>query len=467
MLTELRLQHFKSWRDTGSMRLAPVTAIFGSNSSGKTSLLQSLLMIRQTTQSPDRNRALDLGGPNALVDLGTYHDIQFRHQPERDLRLQVAWSVETQVQVRDLLKQARKKNAVLISSEDLSLEVSLAFSKKGADVRELSYGLGDARFTMARRANDDGYELSSSPEYTFVRTQGRAWPLPRPARFYGFPDQVRLYFQNAGFLSDLELSFEEMASRLHYLGPLRSDPQRQYIFSGGAPSDVGKRGELAIDALVASQQAGTKTSRGWQVGHKRRLPAIPMEQLVAEWLRELGLIHDFSVQALDERETLYRVEVTKSEGSVPVLLTDVGFGVSQVLPVLVLLAYARPGDTVILEQPEIHLHPAVQSRLADVLIEAAIARNVQVLVESHSEHLLARLQRRLAEGQLERGLEITPAECALYFCDQKGGESRLMELTVDAGGNITNWPREFFGNPLEDAVAMVEAVARREAVRES
>jgi predicted ATPase len=461
MFTALHLRNFKSWRDTGRIRLAPITAVFGSNSSGKSSLLQSLLLLRQTTESADRSRPLDLGGPNSLVDLGTYDDIVFRHNLESPLYIDVEWTESDSVQVIDLLQQARKKQSTLISSTNLGLEVTLDLKRKTAPVREVAYRLGDARFWMKRHP-DQRYELGSD-DYTFVRTQGRAWQLPSPTRFYGFPDQVRLYYQNAEFLADLELKFEQACGRIHYLGPLREDPKRQYIFAGGAPSDVGRRGELAIDALIATQADGRKISRGWGASKQRRLKAIPVEQLVAEWLKELGLIHSFELQALDDRRTLYRVQVRRTARSVPVLLTDVGFGISQVLPVLVLLAYANRGDTIILEQPEIHLHPAVQSGLADIIIETAQMRDIQVIVESHSEHLLTRLQRRIAEKDLPRGIAIRPDDVSIYFCEQVDDESEIAELQIDALGNITNWPRDFFGNPLEDSVAMIEAAARRDA----
>jgi predicted ATPase len=461
MFTALHLRNFKSWRDTNQVRLAPITAFLGANSSGKSSLLQSLLLLRQTTESADRSRVLDLGGPNSLVDLGTYDDIIFRHNQGSPLYIDVEWTEPDPVQVIDLLQQARKKQSTLISSTNLGLEVIIDLDRKTAPVKKVTYHLGDTSFWMARHP-DQRYELGSD-DYTFVRTQGRAWQLPPPTRFYGFPDQVRLYYQNAEFLADLELKFDQACGRIHYLGPLREDPKRQYIFAGGAPSDVGRRGELAVDALIATQADGRRISRGWQAGGKRHLKAIPVEQLVAEWLKELRLIHSFELQPLDDRKTLYRVQVRRTARSVPVLLTDVGFGISQVLPVLVLLAYANPGDTIILEQPEIHLHPAVQSGLADIIIETTRMRDIQVIVESHSEHLLTRLQRRIAEKDLSRGITIKPDDVSIYFCQYIDDESRISELEIDDFGNITNWPRDFFGNPLADSVAMMEAAARRDA----
>ncbi|BBY67773.1 DUF3696 domain-containing protein [Mycolicibacterium helvum] len=459
MLTRLELANFKSWRDTGRIELAPVTAFFGANSSGKTSILQSLLMLRQTVENPDRNQTLALSG---LADLGTYQDIIYGHREESPLRLFLKWQSEEPVEVFNIIERARKKSSVVEVSNELSLNAEIDIRSTQANVREMTYAVGDTTFSMIRKA-DNEYELMSN-RYEFKRTQGRAWPLPHPNKFYSFPDQVRLYYQNASFLSEIEFGFETACRNIRYLGPLREDPRREYIFSGGAPRDVGTRGELSINALIASRISERKISRGWTgPNHNRRLRRIPIEQVIAQWLSELGLISSFELESLDDRGTLYRVSVRQRPRSTPVLLTDVGFGVSQVLPVLVLLAYAQSGDTLILEQPEIHLHPAVQSGLADIILETALTRNIQVILESHSEHLLTRLQRRIAESHFGHHLRVKSTDVALYFCKQVEGESTLDQLEVDLFGNIANWPEEFFGDPLADRIAMLEAERRRKA----
>jgi len=460
-LTSLRLKNFKSWRDTGGIRLAPITALFGTNSSGKTSLLQSLLLLRQTSESPDRNRVFDLGGgASALVDLGTVSDLVFGHDLENAIGLSLSWREDEPFVIQDPLAQARKVKSIISESKDLAIQTEVISSKAGLDVLSTEFRVGSTTFSLTRQdAKRVEYELKSN-QFEFVRNPGRAWNLPRPARFYGFPDQVRLYYQNASFLSDLELKFEQQLSRIRYLGPLRDDPRRQYIYSGSTPSDVGRRGESAVDALIASDVAERRVTRGRDSrGHK--LPAMPVQVLVANWLKELELIHSFEVKPIGDRGTVYLVEVKRGPDSPAVLLTDVGFGVSQILPVLVALAYANEGDTVLLEQPEIHLHPAVQSGLADIMIEAALARNVQVIVESHSEHLLARLQRRMAEHNVLHGLELTPEDVAVYFVDYHNGQSKIQHLEMDIFGNIANWPKDFFGDRGAEILASLEAQAKR------
>jgi predicted ATPase len=321
-----------------------------------------------------------------------------------------------------------------------------------AVVQGMEYRFAGCQFGMRAKADSLAeYDLySQGPDFEFLRTRGRAWGLPSPAKCYGFPDQVRAYYQNAGFLSDLELEFEELFSRVFYLGPLRSYPERQYTWAGAQPVDMGQRGERVVDALLAAREAGAMIARG------RRRKRLTLEERVAMWLKDLGLIEHFEVRAVTPGSRLFEVWVQRSLQAPEVLITDVGFGVSQILRVITLCYYAPEGSTLLLEQPEIHLHPRVQAGLADVLIDAIKTRNIQIILESHSEHLLRRLQRRVAEEELR------PEQAALYFCTMHQGVSHLEALKLDLFGNITNWPQDFFGDEMGDLVAMTEAAARRQ-----
>ena len=138
---------------------------------------------------------------------------------------------------------------------------------------------------------------------------------------------------------------------------------------------------------------------------------------------------------------------------------------SQVLPALIQAFYAPMNSTVWMEQPEIHLHPQVQAELADVFISAIKAnensrpRNVQLIVESHSEHFLNRLQRRVAEG------EITPDDVAVYFCRRSDTGAEMEPLRLNMFGEIENWPENFFGDEMADiAGRTLAAIARKKAI---
>ncbi|CAG0932497.1 MAG: DUF3696 domain-containing protein [Rhodocyclaceae bacterium] len=452
MLTRLELRNFKSWAATGDVRLAPITGFFGTNSSGKTSLLQALLLLKQTADSADRGLTLQFGEKNSLVNLGDFRSVVHRHADEAELVFSLDWEQKKAFVAKD----PERRGEPVFQSTKLGFTTQVRGENGSGKalrlaVPEMSYRVGDWAFGMRRKTEGrNEYALfSKGMEFQYVRTAGRAWPLPAPVKCYGFPDQVRGYYRNAGFLSDLELAFEEQLRQVYYLGPLRAYPERTYTWSGAQPSDMGQAGEQAVHAILSSRDKGEKISQG------RGKHRVSLEKYVAEWLQRLGLIAEFRVEAVADGSQIFQVKVSKMADGAESLITDVGFGVSQILPVIVLCFYVPEGSTVILEQPEIHLHPAVQANLADVLIDAHRKRGVQIIVESHSEHLLRRLQRRIAEEELSKD------DVALYFCEAGVKGSTLMPLDVDLFGNITNWPTEFFGDQFGELAATQEARLKR------
>ena len=178
------------------------------------------------------------------------------------------------------------------------------------------------------------------------------------------------------------------------------------------------------------------------------------------WLQRLELIDSYNLRPVSDTNQDYEFLVKKYKDGPEVRLTDIGFGVSQVLPVLILCYYAPADSILILEQPEAHLHPKVQSELADVLIDVVKNRNIQIILESHSAHLLHRLQRRIAEEQMSTD------DTALYFCQINDGTSEIEQLDLDEYGNIRNWPQNFFGDDIGDLVEKTKAEMQRRKVME-
>lgn len=441
MLTGLRLTNFKSWDDTGQVRLAPLTIFFGRNSSGKSSLIQSLLLMKQTAESLDPRQVLQLGGRETYVDLGTYLDLVKDHDGHRDIGMTFNWQTREPVRLR----------RASASSDVLETNVFQFFTDIAQEsgvlaeiiVQRMEYAMGaagDRTVGMRRRRNS--YEATSHG--LNLRRRAKAPDhLPDPIKCYGFPDVAQAVFQNADFLAELSHQFDELMSSISYVGPLRDRPRRRYQWQGSSPTFVGPRGENTVAAILAARrQDRTIKTRGF-------------EENLGYWLKRMGLIDQFSVVEIGSGTGLYELRVSVAGSSTSVSITDVGFGVSQVLPVLVQVFYSIPGTPVILEQPEIHLHPAAQSALGDVLLGAARDNETQLIVETHSEHLLHRIQRRIAEE------EISKDDVALYFIDVEHGRSEIHELKVDEYGNITNWPQDFFGDEMGDLVAMTEAAAER------
>lgn len=460
MLTELRLENFKAWQDTGPMRLAPLTVIFGTNSSGKSSLGHLLLALKQTMLLTDRKRSLHLGDDNSLIDLGTFEDCIYDHDLSSPLDVSLRWKVRGDLVLKDILD-----SAATFKGDEITLRSEIVASKtEQPETRRFTYTLhqkGEGVLS-AHHGRDNGKAYLECDPLRLVFAQGRKWSLDPPEKFYRFSDKTLSRYQNAHFLTDFVLETEQMLEHFYHLGPLRSPPKRVYPWSGDTPADVGAEGELTIPALLAATQQERKLNRG--PNQKYQL----FGSFIANWLKNLGVIDKFKVEPIAAGRKEYEVLIQVHSAAPWVKLTDVGFGISQILPALVQAFYAPPGSVLWMEQPEIHLHPRVQANLADVFISAIQARedgenrNTQLIIESHSEHFLNRLQRRIAEG------ELGPSDVAIYFVSQKKGQAHLEPLTLNEYGDIENWPDDFFGDDMEDITQRALAAAKkRKAKKES
>ncbi|MCU0284892.1 MAG: AAA family ATPase [Acidobacteria bacterium] len=174
---------------------------------------------------------------------------------------------------------------------------------------------------------------------------------------------------------------------------------------------------MAIPALLASAKNPILYGRG--------VPRTTVEERVSYWLKEMKLIDSYKLRPVADHRRDYEMKVKKNPTSPEVFITDVGFGVSQVLPVVVLCYHMPKNSIILLEQPEIHLHPSVQAALADLFIEIISKRDIQIILESHSEHLLRRIQRRIAEQKID------PGQVSLYFCQMENDASAIEKLQMD------------------------------------
>ena len=452
MLKRLKLTNFKSWSEA-DVKFGRITGLFGTNSSGKSSFIQFLLLLKQTRESSDRAAALDLNG--RLVELGTAEDVIHAHDSKLGMAFDLEFEHRNRPEDKALMRLIDSANETALNR---AVRARLQVYKGAFRSRSLTHCFGDAKFRLKRndKSDTDFDLLADTPDrsFSFERTRGRRWPLPGAVMTYRFPDQARTYFTNSGFLADLEAAFEAALDKIYYLGPVRDYPQRDYLWSRSRPRDVGVMGERTIDAIVAAEDAGERQNIK-KHGHKQ-----PFSRVIAHWLRELGLVDEFRVVEVAKGSNRWKTTVRTVAGGAEVMLTDVGFGVSQVLPAIVLLHCVPEGSTVLLEQPEIHLHPLAQAGLADVIINAATHRKIQVIFESHSEHLLLRLQRRIAEQEIES------KDVALYFCDVSRSASRVESLDLDIFGNIQNWPDRFMGDAFtETAEAELARLKRVEYSR--
>jgi hypothetical protein len=260
-----------------------------------------------------------------------------------------------------------------------------------------------------------------------------------PGRFAGLPPQfsrdraistLDSYVTRAMRLaSGITSEISSMLSDMAWLGPLRPGPQRVYDRAGADGEQAGQHTALFLfdhDSVVAQ---------------------------VNEWLLRLEVPYKVAVIPATAGPTasllgdLVAITLEDLRSGVTVTPADVGFGVSQVLPIVVELL-ARANSVVLIEQPETHLHPRLQARLADLLIDSTSAAGLgnQAIVETHSEHLMLRTQRRIREGAL------APGDVSVLYVDQTpSGQAKVTRLRLDSNGDfLDEWPGGFFDDRLDE-----------------
>ncbi len=456
MLTNIRLRNFKAFKDTGNIHIAPLTVLTGPNSSGKSAIIRAMMALRQTVENRDLDTAFVPTGE--YVDLGTFEDIAFKHDVESSVRIEIAsrWYSGAN-HPEDLV--------ALPNPQWVDLSVSLALAKFPSIDRiylaDSKIVLGPEWLTLNKKS-ESGHQLGQSYRTTVKSPSGGSLTtetlassniakfhvvpqvkVPDVAATFGGakgPKISRTFERRMWAASQARVAGDAASqefSSLHYVGPLRESPRRMYLSTGETPREVGAAGELGPAVLWSASQSNL----------------LDTEQL-SEWCRRMGLALKVSLARLSGG--FFRIMIADLHTGVEVSLPDVGVGTSQLLPILIQGLIAPQGATILLEQPEIHLHPRVQAELADFLIEVT-RRDVGVIVETHSEHLVTRLQRRTAEETLN------PDTLNLYYVTPSVDGSKIELVQINEYGQIPSAPEGFFEEGFEETFGLMSAVGQRKA----
>ena len=451
MLTNIRLRNFKAFKDTGNIPIAPLTVLTGPNSSGKSAIIRAMMALRQTIESRDQNTAFVPTG--SYVDLGPFEDFVFRHDAKSSVGIEVVSKLSTTkdplggltlpVELDQQELSVSLELAVLASIDRIYLRHSTIDLEQGmTQVNKKSMSgkrLGRSYRTSVKFRKDEVARLAvsdiakfhiipplqSSAASSAVGSRGRGRIPPAT--------QKRLVATVSAALVEECVSRE--FSKLQYIGPLRRRPERVYLSTGETPREVGVAGELGPAVL-------------WSASEAKQLDS----EKLSEWCSRMGLALEIKLARFPGGH--FRILIVDMHTGVTVNLPDVGVGTSQLLPILIQGLIAPAGATFLLEQPEIHLHPKAQADLADFFIEVT-ERSVGVIVETHSEHLINRLQRRIAEESLD------PASVALYYVSPSSDGSKIEPVQINEYGQIPTAPEGFFEEGFEETFAMLSAVGKR------
>lgn len=555
MLKALEIENFKSFGTRNRIEFAPITLIFGENSAGKSSILQCLYLLKQSKEMGEQGTVLLPRVEGGFVDLGSYRDLIFDHDLDRDLCIRIdaeepsrergrrpkgrtegdtssriyglefrfqrrSEEKETELEHIDLINPGKGRLArfqkVALSAEEgkrlsrthpfywgikrpspkmkpkamkcswitsnedhweealsrfkqqrprilAALEKFMKKRGKEASDQELRRLLdlneddeaGGCRTDLAALLSEtiNFYEAEPSVERFIERMSRRELesrlyldgflPIPMyPGLLTVLPELMmmsrfgssRFFVEGisigvAGMTLEAGFCVRDALQSLFPMGPYRRPPERWYIYTGTNPEDVGYRGHFLPDLLFRRPEL-VHTTNGWldrlNVGYH-----IEVRQ-VGQTTRDL-----FEVRLVDKsRKT-----------PVDVALTDVGFGISQLLP-FVVQSLVSEDTTITIEQPEVHVHPRLQADLGDLLAQAVRKpRANQFIIETHSEHLVLRVQKLVRTHQLK------PEDVSVIYVSRTPEGSLARRLNLDNEGDFTDdWPGGFFPERTRELV---------------
>lgn len=254
----------------------------------------------------------------------------------------------------------------------------------------------------------------------------------------------------------IDLVTDYFANNVYYVGPLRESPQFIYSLPPYPEvTHVGLKGEFSASVLEHFKSQPIEYPLPPKPdGQGDRSAHGPLAIALRVWLEHMGLLEDV---ATTDRGKMGTELTVRSHGVKRDLdLTSIGVGVSQVLPTLVTGLIAAPGTTFLLEQPELHLHPRVQSSLADFFLGLANVGK-QCIVETHSEYLINRLRRRVAEDDGDR----LAKQIQIYFVEREDGKARFQKVDLNEYGAIVKWPKGFFDEGPSEAQLIMNAAMQK------
>jgi predicted ATPase len=435
-ITRLRLRNFKSFADSGEIPLAPLTVVFGRNNTGKSSILQSLLLLRQTLDAPGYGARLNLAGPAYAA--GSFSDLVHKHLVKQHILIELSVATEDGRDVGDIEME-------FVSDEPNSPRLArLSIAGGSADTLEIRRGVGaGGPYEMLIGGKSLGKEKKA--DFRFSVTDFLPY-IGVGAPKVGRPNAAQERARNASRRA-LGLLREALRS-IRAVGAFRSEPARRYELQGRLPGSFASSGEDVVNALIEDQT------------RRRRRGELTKD--VNRWLKAVGGVRLLPPRSISKAARIYELRLkdeTKSRQWAN--FADVGFGIGQALPVFVEGLRTAEGGLFLAQEPEIHLHPDAQLGMADFLVALVRAKR-RVLVETHSENILLRIRHSiLGVGEGKNGKRrLMPRDLSIIHVDKGGGNSQARQLHVDELGQILDWPATFMGEATRERMDILEKMAQ-------
>lgn len=504
MLENISLENFKGFKNLDNMKVKPITILCGTNSCGKTSILQSILLLKQTLESQNPNQTLLLNG--RFVNLGSFENIIFEKNLDNSLVFEFTFKLNNEdeespnyrntIQLRRLLIDFVPQRG-LLQTEDILIYIKIVMKTpkpkiknrikskshiKGITVEQLQFTIETIDSDKQKipgasidiqLVDNDVYTISWQNITNRIRPDEESSKDGRLAAKCKFTNLFLVSFlvtemdsTSVTGLSDIAFAFQKINylfktifSSYSYIGPLREEPSRRYIYEEEI-TEIGVKGENAAYIYLTDKNQTISNHYFYDTKSNSFKPKkeMTLSNAMDEWL---NLMNIKGLNSELVNEIVYLNLNSSSASKTRVSIADVGFGVSQIFPILLEGLRMPQEHTLLLEQPEIHLHPNLQMQLSDYFIALALSGK-KVMVETHSDHIINRLVRRIVEDDTGTLKDLI----GIYFISATDSGSVYEEVCIDENFGVTNWPVDFFDQTaLEQEKILKAGLKKRQLAR--
>ena len=434
MLSEIKLSNFRMFDDEVTVRFRPITVLIGRNSSGKSSIIKFVLMLKQSTLSESSQFPVVDG---SSVKMGTFKELKNKKTKKATLRFELSFRAPFS-NYRDSISRVLSEYEKLDKSGLMSVQGKVPYSDKAAE-GTIAYSLGQIDPVVTHVE----FVTSFAEDYTFslnskISSMNKAGEIllqiknlskPDRPQVKSLPPFVVAFFEKVNASTVLESELESA----YHLPPVMVELDRVVYSSYMSSNSVGREGRHAVAHLE-----GIKTEE------------VETYQFLLPHLSSVAGIE--SVEFKTTPEEITRALARNRETGAEVLIADYGFGVSQCLPVLVQGALMSPHTSLMVEQPEAQLHPTAQLELGSFFADLWTQRKVGSVIETHSSNILLRLRRLIANGKLSH----EDVSVAYFTLDEDRGNVPIVKnLDIDEDGSMQpGLPMEFFGADIREGLQL-------------
>ena len=488
MIQNISLDNFKTFKNLDNLSFKPITIFCGSNSCGKSTILQNILLLKQSLESKNSDQTILLNGK--LVHLGSFENIIYQRELENEITFHfkfkykdfqsrtfrsfvMDWANIDNSNVEYVLidyKVTLKSNKSSVPSSAFLKPVKILQVKFSTDFKLKNGEIKKGPDFYIKHLKDELYSilwnnLHSDDIFMEEDTNFESGELQTKIRFANLcPVSFELDHENNKYKIEVFVVLRPIMSisdilrtlfeTVTYIGPLREEPSRRYIYEDEIV-EIGIKGENAAYIYLSEQDKNIYDHYFIKEDKFVKSKPTKLADAMDNWLSYMGIK---GLKPENNNEIIHINLQSSDSSKTRVSIADVGFGVSQVFPIILEGLRMKKGNTLLLEQPEIHLHPKLQMQMADYLISLAMSKK-NIVVETHSDHMINRLVRRIVEDESGKLNDLI----SIYFITPSEEGSQYESVVIDSNKGIVNWPEGFFDQNASEQEKIIRAGIKKRA----